>query len=571
MDFLNVDLSAPKMSNVDLTHSNRLTMSPGYIYPTMVLECLPSDRIRLNLKTILKSDPTVSSLYGSFRQSHQAYFVPARLYVKGLDQNSTFGNESFGMIPDEYPKFPSVTWTTRLSDGLMNGPQSGVVDPGSLLETLGMFPTDFSIRDHAWYYDDSDPQVLHGTIGSINAVPLIGYYDILRNYYFNAQEPAMPIVEYETREVPGARPVRLVNVTKSQLDQFISEVYEDEVSDIFAVMDSNNLPSLFYGYNDYDANELFSDRIGSDDDSLPLKVHAGYGVRTFDDDYFTTFLSNEFVDEIDNNARVLVNQQTNSFTVNQLRRAYRLDKHNNRNLLGAGNSYDDYIYVHFNTSLGRELNKPYFLGSYTSDFYFNDIYAQSQNSDPNTNNGSLGDRAGVLNASADARDFVDFTCKEYGYLIVVSSIIPRIDYHLGIPKLYLKTSMADMYAPEFDAWGYQGIPNIEVDATNRVDDQFDVTQKQPAWMEHMTMFNRVHGLFTTNLEHSFQVLTKSKSDYFYPLDRDQIAPLRSSYVRPWDFNYIFEFQQSWYDHFTMQILFDCNAYRPISKQILPTL
>lgn len=555
-DFLNIDLPAPKMSNVDLTHSNRLTMSPGYIYPTGVFEVLPGDRFRLNLKTLLKSDPTVASLYGSFRQSHQAYFVPTRLYVKALDQNSTFNDASvIGITSDDYPYLPQVAWLGT-SEGLDQGIANGIIDPGSLLENLGMFPTGFKFST-AYQYDEDQPASFHGL--RINAVPLVGYYDILRNYYFNAQEPLMPTVYYETLEE-----LQLVEISKHDLDVFISNVYENaDGFDILQII-NNDL-----GFNLWDETEKsFTTKLS--EENSPLYVHSGYGVRTFDDDYFTTFLSNEFVDQIDNVARVVVDSSTNTFSVNQMRRAYRLDKHNNRNLLGGGNSYDDYIYVHFNTSLGRELNKPYFLGSYSDEFYFDDIYAQAQTSSSETN-GSLGDRASVLNASSRARDFVDFTAKEYGYVIVVSSIIPKIDYYRGIPKMYFKTNMADLYSPEFDAWGYQGIPNIEVDALSSYGplEHLNSTQMQPAWFEHMTQPNRVHGLFTSDFEHSFSVLTKN-NDFFNTPERDMDV-LRSSYIRPWNFNYIFEFQQSWYDHYTMQILFDCNVYRAISKQILPTL
>lgn len=588
MDFLNVELPDIKKSYCNLTRANRFTASVGYIYPTLVEEILPSDRVKMNIKTILKSNPTVNSVYGSMRQSHQAYFVPLRFYIKQLDQNFTFSQSDFQAVhPESYPDFPILN-LKAIAD---NRDYPLFCAPGSLLDMLEMLPSGFNTKTA---YDSSSGVGLP----DLNGVPLIAYYDIVRNYYFNSQELSMPFVQMEyfipydvsDGEETYVSKVYAVthNVSKSDLDIFVGNAYAGEFApdgnlDLFDEVNAI-IPLL--------SRAPFS---GIDRDLAPgsgqaCDVHLGYAVRCFDDDYFTTALSNQYVSALDNSVRVNVSATTTqgaSFAVTQLQRARAMARHVSKNILG-GTNYDDYIYVHFNTKLGRELNKPYFLGSASSDFWFDDIYASTVGEDQ-----SLGSRAGVLDNSMTYNDFVDFTASEYGYLIVVSSIIPRISYYAGIPKKYLKTNMADLYSPEFDAWGFQGIPQIEVSAiadtpwtfgsggeygeplTLETVIDFDpslqglsVVRKQPAWFEHMASYDRFHGLFTTDMEHSFSIIAKDYSPR--GTGASGINGLMSTYIHPWEFQYLFKYQPSWYDNFTWQILFDMNVYRPISKQILPS-
>lgn len=587
MDFLNVELPDIKKSYCNLTRANRFTASVGYIYPTLVEEILPSDRVKMNIKTILKSNPTVNSVYGSMRQSHQAYFVPLRFYVRELDQNTTFNNNSFTpVLPDSYPDFPVL-------DVAAIAAHRGYplfCAPGSLLDMLEILPSGFNTQAS---YDFE----LEEGLPPLNAVPLIAYYDIVRNYYFNSQELSMPFVQveyftpydiFDGEQSYVSKVYALTsNVTKEQLDSIVSNAYNGDYTPggdlLYDAFSENSIPLLSRA--PFEAE----DRSDSLDARQSCDVHLGYAVRCFDDDYFTTALSNAYVTALDNSVRVNVTSLggKNGFAVTQLQRARQMARHVSKNILG-GTNYDDFIYVHFNTKLGRELNKPYFLGSASSDFWFDDIYASTVG-----DNQSLGSRAGVLDNSMTYNDFVDFTASEYGYLIVVSSIIPRISYYAGIPKKYLKTNMADLYSPEFDAWGFQGIPQIEVSAIadtpwtfsngeeygeplaidpiidfNPSDGGLSVVRKQPAWFEHMASYDRFHGLFTTNMEHSFSIIAKDYSPQ--GTGSSGINGLMSTYIHPWEFQYLFKYQPSWYDNFTWQILFDLNVYRPISKQILPS-
>ena len=571
---MNVELPEPKRSNVPWREVNRFSASPGYLYPSAVIEVLPTDRITGNLHTILRSRPTNQSIYGSFRESHQAFFVPARLYSKTLDQLSTFGNQADGFDPNTSVKLPFVGWRGLPADGVY-GPKNGQVMPCSLLSYLNMFPSMFKMTDAFYESTDELGNYTFDAIPDLNVIPLVAYYDILRNYYFNSQELDMPFVTGEfDKLVSRDRDASFNLVSKFALDNFISNVYNGEYSvdsldngQIFNDLLDIGIPLMNTETDLNDAVDFstFMSLYGRKGANAPdIANHAGLGVRCYDDDYFVVSLNQEYVDEINNSARVVVTN--GSFSVTQIQRANRIYKHRSKNVLG-GSDYDDYLYVHFNARLGREVNKPIFLGSTSSSFYFEDIYstqAVGKYDETNITNNHLGSRAGILNSRSSSNDgFIDFTANEFGYLIVLSSIIPQVTYSRGIPKMYLKSSTDDFYSPEFDAWSFQDIHPVEIDAHTAISDSVPVTKSQPAWFEHLATYDKHHGLYDTDLMYGFQVLARD-ADY---MDNS----LQSTYIRPWEWNYIFSYQAAWFDNFEWQILLDLNLYRPISKQILPSM
>lgn len=555
-DFMNVELPEPKRSNIPWREVNRTTFSPGYANVSFVSEVLPGDRWSGNLHTIVRSRPTISSIYGSFRESHQAFFVPTRLYSKVMDQLQTFGNSVEQFNPSVDIPFPCLDWSFR-GDEMQSGVIHSFVPPGSLLNQLHMFPSMFN-TDNAYYIDD-ELGVYKGS--SFNAIPLLAYYDILRNYYYNAQELEMPFVSNE--QFSSRDGVTYNLVSKSSLDKLISDAYEGVYNqnsflaeDLLSIGIPLFSPDLGYNFSS------FSNVISyvADGELERFVNHAGLGLRSYDDDYFVTSLNNEYVDDLNNTARVVVSN--GSFSVSQMQRANRLHKHISRNIL-CGNDYEDYLYVHFNVKLGREVNKPVFLGSVSNDFYFEDIYStypSSGGTDFPSN--TLGQRAGILNSKNSSSGFIDFTANEYGYIIVISSLIPKVSYSKGIPKMYLKTSSAHLYAPEFDAWSFQDVHPLEFNGNIDYNLRDNVVKSQPAWFEHLATYDKHSGLFATDLQYNFQILGR---------DSDNLEDLYSSYVKPWEWNYIFQYQESWFDNFEVQLLFDFNIYRPISKQILPTI
>lgn len=170
---MNVDLHGYGRSTHDLGYIWRSTMAAGTLVPFMSIVGLPGDTFDINLDAFVNTHPTIGPLFGSFKLQLDMFMCPVRLYQGQLHNNKL----GIGMDMSAV-KLPIM----RLYPQAIPGePEQDVkeysqVNPSCLLAYLG-------IRGIGWANPDStDPY------RDFNAVPLLAYWDIYKNYYANKQE-----------------------------------------------------------------------------------------------------------------------------------------------------------------------------------------------------------------------------------------------------------------------------------------------------------------------------------------------------------------------------------------------
>jgi hypothetical protein len=114
--------------------------------------------------------PTVGPLFGSFKLEHHIYTIPFRLYNSWLHNNRT----KIGLDMSQV-KIPQLNVALKNTDNPTANDEWTQVNPSCLLAYLG-------IRGYGSLIGVTTKNV------EKNAVPLIGYYDIFKNYYANTQE-----------------------------------------------------------------------------------------------------------------------------------------------------------------------------------------------------------------------------------------------------------------------------------------------------------------------------------------------------------------------------------------------
>lgn len=557
-DLMSVEIQQKERSNFDRSRVVRTSMSPGFIYPILVEETLPNSITKIDVKQLLKTNPTLAPIMGQFKLRFETFFVPTRLYLPELDMNKL--NTAFSNDVKE-PVIPIKVYT---ADATV---EEGVYVPsGSLMEYLG-FPPGFSNR---LITSPSDVQTL-----MFNGVPLCGYFDIYRNYYANPQDTKIPVYQIGLADPAGLNFLPCT-FDLDYLDNFVNSVYNrvynynghSDVLQTLGDVECKPLPGI--PIEPFSFNP-FAPATGNISGSFS---HLGLLLRTYSNDYFTSRLDNSYIDYQESVAKV--NVSNNSFTINSLRMMNRVAKFVDRSLL-AGTRYGDWLKVHFGASADNKLCIPQFLGSDTVYLNFDDVVAQSA-SDAQTPNDSntLGQRAGTGQLFGSGKP-IEFYAPENGYIMVMASIVPEVDYYQGFPKWTHKTKLSDHYTPEFDAVGYQDLLFSELVGCGTYDgdglsipitlDQFNSSVgKQPAWFEYMTATNELHGDFTNTLRYwtlarQFAIVTPQST-----LSLDF-----STYVNPALFNYAFSVTSPTYDNFFLQASFTVLKKEVMSKQILPSL
>lgn len=186
---MEVDLKTYHRSTHDLSYVWRNPQSPGTLVPFMCEVAQPGDTHEIKLNAHVMTHPTTGPLFGSFKLQLDVFSVPIRLYNGWLHNNRLGVGLNMAAV-----KLPQIQVTLSTDDNATPENQFPQVNPSCLLSYLG-------IRGYGTIARNGD---LNMTSVRKNGVPLLGYWDIFKNYYANKQEKdayyigSAPIISYVT-------------------------------------------------------------------------------------------------------------------------------------------------------------------------------------------------------------------------------------------------------------------------------------------------------------------------------------------------------------------------------------
>lgn len=174
----NIKLHGYKRSTHDLSRAWRSSMNVGTLVPFMKIVGIPGDTFSIDLETLVKTIPTIGPLYGSFKLQLDIFECPIRLYNGLLHNNMCKIGMNMAQV-----KLPKFSLTHKMNNPLkyaydINNTQ---IASDALLNYLGLR----GIGDAEWPKINGTNTLLARTF---NAVPLLAYWDIYKQYYANKQE-----------------------------------------------------------------------------------------------------------------------------------------------------------------------------------------------------------------------------------------------------------------------------------------------------------------------------------------------------------------------------------------------
>lgn len=569
-------------SNWNWDNKNRISVDYGYLYPVAVYDVTPNTYFKLDLHAVLSSNPTISPILGTIKFRCEAYFVEKAAYVNRLRNNDK-------LPVDRNILFPKTsTYNSGTISASSPASRSYCFSPAtSIFDYLSMYPAGWS-QSH-WNAVTSGSGNKLDDFPSLNGIPFVMYWDIYRNYYLNVQEPSTPfrVSSFVPSPDETVQPLSVTEdaqVSRESIDFFITLVRDGmAVDEAFEeAIRLEFLPRYTKGGIDYQ-------RITPLDHAK--KYHYGLLRRTYNNDFYTSFISNDNVALMKSHSsiNVPISGGHGTITTEQISLANRNWRFAVRSLLW-GTDWKDYNAVHFGTKLKVRYGKPQFLGAVSSNVVFQDVMNQSQGSG-DTIKSELGGRAAVAFGSltnktsrkSDYKPFVEFTTAEEGYVMVLLSIVPEVDYYQGVHPMYFKTNLQHSYSPEYNAYGMQDFHKIWASALPynpsggvnivRYREYNTAIHKVPMWYEYMARYNEVHGLFT--LENMYRYWTNVRpftalDFYFNGLESTGLDYYDSTYVLPELFNSQFA-NTTGTDNFQVQISFDCFVKQLLDKQIIAYL
>ncbi len=126
-----------------------------------------------------------------------------------------------------------------------------------------------------------------------------------------------------------------------------------------------------------------------------------------------------------------------------------------RKQIVGSRAFDRYL-AQFGVKLAPEkLNRSVFIDEYVQDLQFGDVMSTSD-----TDGAQLGSYAGKGISYGDGK--YQYSADEFGYFIIVSTIVPHVQYFQGINRSVMHLSKLDFFTSEFDALGTQAIARKEL-------------------------------------------------------------------------------------------------------------
>jgi len=150
--FNSIQLSKPKNNSFDLTHDVKLSFGMGDLVPTLCMECVPGDRVKMSAEALIRFAPMIAPVMHRFHATFHFFFVPNRILWNHWEQFIT--NTLDGELPYAFPTLDiDSTHYSRLADYL------GIPNPlGANVERVSALPFAAYQKIFADYYRDQNLQ-----------------------------------------------------------------------------------------------------------------------------------------------------------------------------------------------------------------------------------------------------------------------------------------------------------------------------------------------------------------------------------------------------------------------------
>lgn len=470
-----------------MPHSSTImSCSEGPVYPALVREMLPNDKIVINHEALLRAAPMLFPLYSPVKMRFDYFFSPNRIVWKGSDDDcwsafitACINGKSIA-DPNDLPEHPYIIV-----------PNGGFAE-GSLADYLG-FNTESALAG-----------------AKVSAMRFRHYQQIIKDYYIDENFPNTDNTVAYNSGLDTGTSLKLINRCWNK-DRFTTAAVEPQKGLHIGIPLSGDIP--VYGNGK---------ALGLTDGSNSLGMHSVTPTLTRLNAVIGAYDKNISTDTItsgnaavDGRAVGVVTSgesgmiakisEATTIPVDELNFLVQLERLNQLDNMWGSRDFEC-IRRHFGCSIpDTRLQRATHLGWSEVDVHFSEVLQTSESTSESAQGNITGHTLAV-----DRNRPVKFHCLEHGFLFVMVNIQPIAQYQQGIPRDAMYETRYDYTWPVLSQTGEQELFEAELYATNS-----NVTSKKVFGFEprynHMRYGEKtVHGAFRSSLSgyHAGRIFTQ---------------------------------------------------------------
>lgn len=454
-DKVRLPLGIGRKNKFNFTPVTTTTQEFFSLRPVFSSEIMPNADVSVSHSYYVRASPLAKPMFGQARVVNRAFFVPYRVLMPAFNDFITDVDSPYNAVATRYSHVPYVKQSV-LCDALINagGATAGTSDlydfiyyvEGTL--NYGKFNEKgrniYSILTGLGYslsfgfQSEDDPANVN-----VSLMKLLAYFKIMADWYVSNNFPQRAVNINVQIDSIG----RSLSVTTGQLAVLFSlACYSTLDNDYFTTASVNPVtPQTASGVTITDVSNDKTGSGGADNTRVVSRSSASSA-------YPTTPVLNGSNSSGTNLA------SASNITQYALNALEALTSYMQRNNIVGFKALDRFK-ARFGVELSADkLNRSYYLGSNSTTLNIDEVMSNAD-----TTGAALGAYVGRADAG-DRNNHFHFKSKdkEFGCLIILSTIIPVVHYGQGISRDNLHINRFDFFTPEFDALGMQAIARAEL-------------------------------------------------------------------------------------------------------------
>lgn len=461
-----------------LPHSSSImSMNMGPVYPLLVREMYPNDKIIISHEALLRAAPMLFPLYSPVKLTIDYFFNENRNVWKG-DETKDWSTFITGSVNgkavenmDDLPEHPYIIV-----------PEGGF-SAGSLGDYLGF---------------SSEPELAGA---KVSALRFRHYNAIMKDYYLDENFSTMPDISY-AEGLDEITNLDLLNRCWNK-DRFTTAALEPQKGLSVGVPLAGEIPIVGNGDPMYFTSEQNSSQntirgnytFGNSNLSM---LSLGSGGQNYNG-------SLKLTTDPEYSGLVGRLSEATQIPIDELHFLTQVERLNQRDNMWGTRDFEC-IRTHFGVNIpDTRIQRATWLGRSVVDVHFSEVLQTSES----TENSAQGNITGHTMAISQNRP-VRFHCLEHGFLFVMVNIQPIAQYQQGIPRDALYETRYDYMWPVLSETGEQELFEAELYGTAENIASRKVFGFEPRYNHLRFGEKTVHGDFRTNLSgyHAGRIFTE---------------------------------------------------------------